>query len=490
VNRGLELGRIAAIAVAIVLVGATACVRYEPRPISAEDSVDRFTRRELTEPGLREFIGNAQPPEPARWPLPSWDLRRLTLAALYFHPDLDVARAEWAVARAEVVRAGQRPNPALSVVSQYNTTTPVDLVSPWILGLDFDIPIEVHGKKKHRVSAALSRAEAARLDVATTAWNVRADLRRRFLELYAADRDRDALRAQLKVRQEIVSLLELRYDAGEVGPEEVTRSRVELDAVGFALAAAERERAGARVALARAIGISSAALEGVELDFAEFERLPGEPSPAVAQRQALVGRPDVLAALSRYAASEADLRIEIARQYPDLHLGPGFELDQGDNKWTLGIGLELPLLHHNEGGIAVADARRGRAAAEFEALQARVIGELESAMTAFRKSLSETTAADEWLEHLAEQERWAKQRLDAGDASRFEFDLVRLQSLEAGRRRMETHVRAQRAVGQIEDAMRHPLDLGESLWLEGPRGETVPAVTSAATPDGRNDASD
>jgi outer membrane protein TolC len=35
----------------------------------------------------------------------------------------------------------------------------------------------------------------------------------------------------------------------------------------------------------------------------------------------------VLAALADYAASEAALRLEIAKQYPDIHLNPGYQLD-------------------------------------------------------------------------------------------------------------------------------------------------------------------
>ena len=66
-----------------------------------------------------------------------------------------------------------------------------------------------------------------------------------------------------------------------------------------------------------------------------------------------------------------DLRLEIARQYPDLHLNPGYEFDQADSKWALGLSIELPLLNQNQGPIAEAEARRLESAARFESLQAR-----------------------------------------------------------------------------------------------------------------------
>ena len=69
-------------------------------------------------------------------------------------------------------------------------------------------------------------------------------------------------------------------------------------------------------------------------------------------------------ALADYAASQSALQLEIAKQYPDLHLGPGYELDQTDNKWSLGISLDLPILNHNQGPVAEAhgEPRRRRRA--------------------------------------------------------------------------------------------------------------------------------
>jgi outer membrane protein TolC len=53
--------------------------------------------------------------------------------------------------------------------------------------------------------------------------------------------------------------------------------------------------------------------------------------------------------LQDYTASQAALQAEIAKQYPDLRLGPGYDWDQGDHKWLLlGISLTLPILNRNE----------------------------------------------------------------------------------------------------------------------------------------------
>ena len=48
----------------------------------------------------------------------------------------------------------------------------------------------------------------------------------------------------------------------------------------------------------------------------------------------------------RKLAEDGYLYAEIARQYPDLRVGPGYEYDQGLNKWAVvGVSIELPVLN-------------------------------------------------------------------------------------------------------------------------------------------------
>ena len=57
----------------------------------------------------------------------------LTLTAMYYHPDLDVARAEWQVAEAGKITAGQRPNPSISVPPGF-IANPGES-NPWLFGV-------------------------------------------------------------------------------------------------------------------------------------------------------------------------------------------------------------------------------------------------------------------------------------------------------------------------------------------------------------------
>jgi hypothetical protein len=71
--------------------------------------------------------------------------------------------------------------------------------------------------------------------------------------------------------------------------------------------------------------------------------------------------------VARHQASEAALRLEIRRQFPDLQLGFAYEDDRGDRSLGPSFGFTLPLWHANAPAIAKATAMRDADAAEVQA---------------------------------------------------------------------------------------------------------------------------
>src|ERR1700680_3433627 len=149
----------------VFLLAGCAVQRYRPAPIVASATASRFESRNLDDPSLESFeeqnLGHPVSP----WPPMTWDLQTLSLAALYFNPALDSARARVTGTEAALVTAGARPNPTLSIAPGIPT--------PYLLTLDFAIPIETAGKRGYRMQAARSLDQAARFDLADYAWTVR-----------------------------------------------------------------------------------------------------------------------------------------------------------------------------------------------------------------------------------------------------------------------------------------------------------------------------
>lgn len=184
---------------------------------------------------------------------------------------------------------------------------------------------------------------------------------------------------------------------------------------------------------------------------------------ADARRRALFNRTDILGALADYAASESALQLEIAKQYPDVHLNPGYEFDQGSDKWGVGLSMELPILNHNRGPIAEAEARRLESAAKFNALQARVFGEIEIALAGSENARQKFAAAASLLEQSQKQERATMEMFKAGEVSSQAVAAAKLESATAALAQLDARMKAQQAVTALEAALQSPLELPTSL---------------------------
>ena len=136
-----------------VLCLLAGCARFEARPLLPQRTAADFEARTLDSPDLRAFIEKNLKGQMAQWPPQEWDLRTFTLVAIYYHPSLDVARAQWGVAKAGRITAGQRPNPTLSLAPQY-TTNAESGVSPWVAPVAVDVPFETAGKRGLRRAVA------------------------------------------------------------------------------------------------------------------------------------------------------------------------------------------------------------------------------------------------------------------------------------------------------------------------------------------------
>ena len=452
------------IGLALILSIASSCVRFHPKPVVPAESMEDFEARRLDSAELGDFLLQSQ--EIKDWPPAVWDLKSLTLAAFYYHPDMDIARAQWGVARAGRLTAGERPNPALNPLLGYNATSPTSEVTPWIPEISLEIPIATAGKRGFRVAEARHLSEAARWNILSAAWEVRSRLRGALLEVYAAGENASLLSDQEKLQAEIVRLLEIRKEAGEVSAYDVTQARVALDNGRLAAIEAARTKEDALARLAAALGLPRQALDGIKLSFDRFREPVSDLPAAEIRRRAVLNRSDVLASLSEYAANQSALQLEIAKQYPDFSLGPSYQLDQTDGKWMIGLTLDLPIFSRNRGPIAEAEARRQEGAARFLALQSQVIGELDAAVEDCRSALLKSKAAEDLLANLIKQEATARVRRELGEISMLEFLGIRLELNAGAQARLEALAQAQQAVGRLENAAQSPLDAKDWIYTK------------------------
>jgi len=455
--------RIAIVASSLVcaaglLDGCTSVQTPPDPPLLPDQAAASFAAHSLRDPGLHRFVSENL----GRDPGDAWDFEALSWAAFYFHPSLEVARAQWASARAAESAAGQRPNPTLTLTPGYNSTREAGL-SPWMPGINFDFLLNTAGKRERQTAAARLDTEAARIGVFGAAWQVRSELRRALVEATSANRRAAQLRAQAEAQRAVVALLQQRFEAGGIAAPDVSVARTALLRAEAAAADAQAQALTSRVRVAAALGISTSALDGITLPEPPIPTPRSAEALAAARQEALRSRPDVMIALAKYHAAHAALELEVARQIPDLHLGPGYQWDQGANKWTLGLSLELPLFHRNEAAIAAATARRAEAAAQFNLIQAQAIAAIDQAVTASQAAQNQLERAQQLREETRAQLARAEQRLAAGAADQLELQSARLDLATIESAVLDAETAAALSAGQLEDALQLPLPQLTSL---------------------------
>jgi outer membrane protein, heavy metal efflux system len=442
----------------IALVLVAGCARFHPQPLSPAETAAGLESRSLDNPDLKSFLEKNLNRELSTWPAAKWDFEMLTLAAFYYNPSLDVARAVWAEARAGIVTAGARPNPTVGFSPQYVFNPGPD--PAWVHTLNLDWPIETAGKRGAHVAQARHLSESARLDLTATAWQVRSQLRGSVIDFTSAKRREALLRKQLEVQEQIVASMEQRRDAGALASSEIMPVRLLMQKARLDLSEAQRQQAEAHARVAEALGVPVNALKGVEV-FYDLVSLPADLDSLTSSEvrgQALLRRPDVLAALADYAASESALKLEIAKQYPDVHLNTGYEYDQGLQKWgLLGFGVELPLLNRNQGPIAQAEARRKQAAARFEALQAKVIADIDRGLAVYQVAANSRSGAEALLATQRKQRESVEQQFKAGAVDRLDVLTAQLELATSELTVEDGQTKLHQALGALEDAVQRPL---------------------------------
>jgi outer membrane protein TolC len=434
----------------IAAAALTGCVKYHPHPLDPPRSEQQFRARTITDPGLRSFVNRVD------WPPSKLSLNDLASAAMYFNPELDVARAQFRTAQATILTAKGRSNPSLSVGGGW-TSAPE---SPLVFHFDPAVTLETAGKRGWRILEAQKTAESARVQMAETAWRVRGRVRAAWLDYVMSLRVLQLARREQEVRREAVALFEKRLSAGEAGQPDANVARAALIAVEAEGRAAETNVGEARAVLASAVGLPQLP----EIDIEAISPTPAVLPLADIQKAGLLHRADIRRSLLEYAAAEASLHLEIANQYPNVDLSPGYNFDEGHHKITFGPALPIPLFNRNRGPIGEAEARRSEAEARFNALQAGAIGEMEVALARYQGGLAEFAGASDRLVRIQQvREAAIRRAVEAGEEDRLALAGVRIEGVVAERARLDAMRRLQSALGALEDAVQQSLVPGPPL---------------------------
>jgi outer membrane protein, heavy metal efflux system len=426
------------------VLALAACVRYVPQPIAPAVHASEYRARRLDDSGLVNWVTRwAGRPEPRRW-----SDRQLAVAALGLRAELARARAEWRATLAGERSAGARPQPGVGIDVE-RAVAGSEGQSPWVVSLAGLFAVELGGKRGARLQRARARTAAAEGELRLSAWRIVRGARTAATAVMVAESDLAYARREAAALAGVQTLEQARYQEASLTSAELARTSSEVQGVLAQVSAAEAAVLEARAALAGALAVPARALDSVAVapDSTEGCHVLQSMGTDSLAALALTRRPEIGRALAEYASAEADVRLEVSKQYPDLDLGPGFIWDQGVQRWTLALTLPNLLGFRNRAAVREAYAARAAAAARVAEAQDALLAEVELAAGRCRGAVLERAAADSQVTAAERATELARRSFQRGETSRLEPSLADLAVARAERERSSAAARVM-AAGQ------------------------------------------
>jgi cobalt-zinc-cadmium efflux system outer membrane protein len=457
--------RAAALAMASCL---GACATLPPRvPADPAHSAQAFAARRL-DGNLKDL-----PPAAAGWDRETW-----FHAALALNPRLAEARAAAMAVAAGERTAAERPNPTLNLFGEYVSAAASS--AAWLYGLSLEFLLPRAGERGRAMASAALQTQAAGADVEEAIWQVRSEVRQSLLDASYAQDEAAALAVLVSDREALLASNRALAAAGEIAVTETLAQELELARARQRLARAQALAVDAAARLAAAVGVPSAALDGIPLHWDHWADI-GAITPTLSEEwrsAALIGRPKLVHALREYDLTDIALQSEVAKRWPQFHVTPGYAWDKSglqqntlddtlhdtlhDNE--LGVSFELPLFNHHEGPIGEALARRTLAAEHLQSVQAELFEEIERAERAWPQAQQAWRDADGAVALAGRQRAMQERAFAAGATDRSTLLAARLEATEAELSTLEAAYNAQLAFAALESAYRRPLQ-GEEIPL-------------------------
>ena len=326
---------------------------YVAKPIDKAAINQKIINRHADDKQFHQYlINNGYKTE--QLPIKEWALNDLIYCALFFNPNLDVARAQWRSAEAARLTAAEMRLPTVSG-NYAKSNNASEEISPHAYSLSIDLPIETANKRNIRIESAQHLAEAAKIRIAQAAWQLRNEVTKTLYDYQLNLQLIKLLSKEQAHKKDIVTIYQKRINLGESSNIELSKAKLQLQTTSAELESAQRNSLTLLSRLANNLGLSLSQVEQMRLsEPVKADTLVADIPPDM-QSIALLNRLDIRLALERYAIAEAKLKLEIAKQYPDLNISPGYTYEFGDKIWSLGISSLMTILTKNK--LATARSR-------------------------------------------------------------------------------------------------------------------------------------
>lgn len=420
------------------------CYSYEAYP---QDRMQIFER--LQKSGLPAELMLTQLPigmaSKSHDPAITWTSAQAASWAVSHNPELHALRKEMGIAEAELVEAGLLPDPELSWDAMNVVAADVAGVTPtgpdYISGLGLMWSVPRPGEIRSKVGMAEARKEEVRQRILEGEWTLVRAVHRAWIDVLGAEARLQLNGQVLETAKKIADFFE---QARKVSG--ATALQANLAAIEHATLVQERVRLQGELRLARqnlnlVLGLRPEVKVPMHVEKNPFVSDNATRDAQILTQESLKHRPDLEALFARYQSLEEALRLEVAKQWPELAIGTG-------------LALVLPIFSSfNAPAIRTAIARRDRMARQLEAAVHRLRAEVHAAVTEYENERQQVEAFQKGLiPRIQENLRLTQVAFEAREVTLVEILTAQRQSLDTQKNYLEARIRKAVARSMMDTA--------------------------------------
>lgn len=402
----------------VFIIGCTTTKSLIPEPIIAKNSAEVLMRNNINDKELLSYLERYDLNLPTKDEYWSSDL--LIMVALFNNKKLEMMRAEHGLIASDVqvIKAGFK-NKIISPTLEYHNKG-----KPFSIGLSIELPINKISIKETKLDLAKIKTLTKAVEIILPAWEIRTNVIKAITEVLKYEEEyKQELIITNKMRENLIIMNGL-YEQGIISSIIYNSKKKEIDERISNLKVIQSQIKAVRINLASILNLPIELLLNLKISLDEEKYSSLEELESLLDHNlniALVSRGDVLTALSKYAESEAELRLIVAEENKIIQtISPAIFWDQTDLIFNLSGSLLLKNEDIINAKINRAVKKRDVYKANFEVTQNLVLKEVYTSYSKMLIVNAEYYAALSLLENAKLSLEIMLKRNINGDVSKLE----------------------------------------------------------------------
>ncbi len=432
---------------------------YHEEPVNAAIILDEINSWSISNPDLNRFLElNGLASEILQ--TNAFSISRLFLTGLYYDPEMQVAYKKWKKSKVVLDHSGFKINPEFSIPFEHHSDTS-DGRSEWTIGVVLSFIYE----RKNKREARAAKAQVSLLNASLEMNRLALERYGVFEEKYHAYALRQAKISEIenesKALKNLLAQLQNKYELGAVSQFELNSTKLELQRSLFQLSLQENKLQENEDDLLTMTHLIHSELDAIEIETTHpllFAKSAYKETDiidldlTVLQKRMLESHLDMTIKLNDYAQSEAELRLQIEKQYPDLVLSPGFIFDQSDNIWSLGSSWILPLFKNSQQNINILKALEERKIKQQEIIvfQKGMLNSLYQRHRSVVRHKSSINVSDDIVESIEQRAKEIQEHIEMGGIDSIAMLRNRIVFYKARQEQIDIYKEAINAMLEIE----------------------------------------